>query len=368
MKKVVKSLSSHGGNVREHAERLAISADRILDFSANINPLGIPDSLKSAISQQLELAECYPDIEYKALHQALADYHHCVAQQIIAGNGATELIFAITAAIKPKKAMLLLPGFAEYRRALQQQQCEIVNYSLSEANHFQPDSTFLNAISADLDCLFICSPNNPTGQRIDSDLLNNIVAVCRQQQVYLIVDEAFIDFAGEHYSLIPQLVDNPHLIVLRSMTKFFAIPGLRLGYLLNSNLVLLQQLKQQQQPWTINCFAELAGRTVLHDKAYIKATYQWLQQEQSYLFDKLSAFSVLTVYPPSANYIFFKCHLSDVNLQEALLGHAILIRSCSNYPGLDNSYYRVAIKDRHANIRLLTALNQILAECTSIYK
>lgn len=357
---MIRALSTHGGNVREHAEIRGISIESLLDFSANINPLGIPESLKLAICQQLHLAERYPDSEYKALRKTLAEYHQCLDRHIVVGNGATELIFAVTEAIKPKKAMLLIPGFAEYRRALQKQQCEIVDYQLSEDNFFQPDRALIKHISADLDCLFICSPNNPTGQRIDHDLLNEIVDICRQRQIYLIIDEAFIDFAGERYSLISKITANPYLIILRSMTKFFAIPGLRLGYLLNTDDNLLHRLRLEQQPWTINSFAELAGRVVLYDYGYIDATHRWLRQEQAYLFQKLSQFSTLIVYPPAANYIFFKCQITDFDLQDALLEHHILIRSCGNYPGLNNNYYRVAIKKRSDNKALLIALHQIM--------
>lgn len=354
----------HGGNTREHAQRLGIAESDLLDFSANINPLGMPASLKKAICQSLEIAERYPDPHYQELHQILADYHHCPLWQIIAGNGATELIFAAVSIIQPKKTLLLTPSFAEYRRALKYHQSEIVEYQLDEANNFQVDKKLLAAITSDIDCLFICSPNNPTGQLVEPTLLAEIIERCRQRSVSLIIDEAFLDFAGDQYSAIPGLANNPHVFVLRSLTKFFAIPGLRLGYLLNADPSVMQRLREQQQPWTINAFAELAGKTILNDELFINASHQWLQKEQPHLFNALSQFAELKIYPPTANYIFLRCLTPELELQSQLLQHHILIRSCANYPGLSQGYYRVAVKDRQANDRLIGALKKVFSSQT----
>jgi threonine-phosphate decarboxylase len=353
----------HGGNTREHAQRLGIEESALTDFSANINPLGMPESLKSAIIAQLDRAERYPDPTYLELYAALARHHGCQPWQIIAGNGATELIFAVISILRPQKTLLLTPSFAEYRRALNKQGGLIVEYALNEANDFNVDSGLLDALSADIDCLFICSPNNPTGQRVAPELLAQIVERCRHIGASLVIDEAFLDFAGDQHSLIPQLIDQPHIFVLRSLTKFFAIPGLRLGYLISGDRDIVTRLKAQQEPWTINAFAELAGRIILDDQQYIAETHRWLKQEQPRLFNALSQFSALNVYPPSANYIFFRCLQPQIDLQARLLEHRILIRSCANYPGLTEGYYRIAVKDRQNNDRLIGALADIfLAE------
>lgn len=357
---MIKYQSLHGGNTREHAQKLGIDEAELLDFSANINPLGMPASLKSAICSSLEIAERYPDPSYCELHQALAQHHQRESWQIIAGNGATELIFAIISILQPQKTLLLTPSFAEYRRALEKQRSTIIEYQLDEQNNFCADDKLLDAITHDIDCMFICSPNNPTGQLIDPILLTNIVERCQRHHVSLIVDEAFLDFAGDQYSLIPHLNDYTHVFVLRSLTKFFAIPGLRLGYLLNANPEVMQQLRKQQEPWTINAFAELAGKIILSDSQYIADSHQWLAEQQPDLFNALSKFPQLKVYPPSANYIFFRCLRPELNLQPLLLEQRILIRSCANYPGLTSGYYRVAVKDKQANDKLIAALEIIL--------
>ncbi len=352
----------HGGNVLEIAEKYGLNVSDILDFSANINPLGMPDSLKQAIIGHLSLAERYPDIEYRQLHAALARHNACPQSWVLAGNGATELIFALVQQIKPEKAMLLVPGFAEYRRALERAGCEIVNYPLFEEEDFQPNERLLTALTDDLDCLFLCTPNNPTGQQPDKALLQAIAAVCHQKQIALIVDESFIDFLPHETGMVPLLADYPNLYVLRSLTKFFAIPGLRLGYLLSANTVAVSQMRDYREPWTINAFAALAGEMILDDREYIQATHRWLAAEQTHLFNALNTLPGLRVWRPAANYIFFHCLRDNLDLQKALLQHHILIRHCANYPGLTANHYRVAIKSPEDNVRLIRAMQQVFTD------
>lgn len=354
-------MGEHGGNVLEMALKIGVTAEEMTDFSANINPLGMPGSLKSAIIDQLQRAECYPDTEYRRLHTALAQVHHCTAENLIAGNGATELIYAVVNYLKPRRAMLLIPGFAEYRKALQRIDCQINDYVMSEAEGYQPDERLLVKLeSCRPDCLFLATPNNPTGLMPDTALLQAIFERCRQHNIALIVDEAFIDFIPDTAGFIPQIADFPRLYILRSLTKFFAIPGLRLGYLVSSDIAGIRAMKRWREPWTINVFAALAGEIVLNDNAYIQATHHWLAQQQRWFYQALAGLPELFVWPPAANYIFLRCLRPEIDLQQALLKHRILIRHCANYPGLSAAHYRVAIKSEHDNHRLVSALRQVL--------
>lgn len=356
-------MSEHGGNVLEMALKTGLDPAEIIDFSANINPLGMPASLKAAIIEQLTSAECYPDVEYRRLHAALARAHHCPAENIMAGNGATELIYAIVHRLRPRTALLLTPGFAEYRRALQRIDCQIDDYPLDEADGFQPDERLLQVLAErQPDCLFLATPNNPTGLMPDPVLLQAILTCCRQHDIALIIDEAFIDFLPDTPGLIPQMAEYSRLYILRSLTKFFAIPGLRLGYLVSSDSESLQQMKQLREPWTINAYAALAGEVILEDHGYIQQTHQWLAAQRSWLFDALNALPHLRVWPGAANYILLRCLQPGVDLQQALLQHRILIRHCANYPGLSADYYRVAIKSEEANRKLIAALQQVLVD------
>lgn len=175
------------------------------------------------------------------------------------------------------------------------------------------------------------------------------------------MDEAFLDFMPDLPGFISHLADFKKLYVLRSLTKFFAIPGLRLGYLVSADTVTLQQIRGKREPWTINAFAALAGEVILEDRNYIEASHLWLKTEQPRLFGLLNSLQGISVWPPSANYIFLRCDVSSLDLQQALLGHLILIRSCANYPGLDERYYRVAVKSPEDNDLLVSALRTVLS-------
>jgi threonine-phosphate decarboxylase len=215
----------HGGNVLQMAEKCGVAPDLMLDFSANINPLGMPGSLKHAIMTHLHLAERYPDIDYQALHAALSRHTTCPPEWILAGNGATELIFSIVRYLKPKKALLPVPGFAEYRRALQREGCEIIHYPLLEEDDFQPTAQILSALTADIDCLFLCTPNNPTGQYPDQALLLAIVAHCQKHDIALIVDESFIDFFTRSAGFDSLFIRKPSTLFATFADQIFCDSG-----------------------------------------------------------------------------------------------------------------------------------------------
>jgi len=352
--------SAHGGNTREAAEKLGIAPEMLLDFSANINPAGMPASLRRALQHGWQLAERYPDAEYAALYRALAQHHRVPASWLLAGNGETEAIFALVSTLAPRKAMLITPGFAEYRRALEMTGSEIVAFPLREEEGWQLTDALLDKLTPDLDCLFLCTPNNPTGLVPDEALLDAISLRCKTLGIALVLDEAFMGFIADRAGFIPKLAGNPHLWVLRSLTKFYAIPGLRLGYLLSSDEESVARMRRRQMPWSINAFAALAGEVILQDTDYQQASMQWLARERPWLLAALKTVPGLTLWEGQANYLFLRCDAPDVALQHALLQQHILIRSCANYPGLDARYYRVAVRSRSENEKLVAALHRVL--------
>ncbi len=220
----------------------------------------MPASLRQAIVDNPGCAERYPDVEYQQLHQALAAHHQLPTAHILAGNGETESIFTLVHGLKPRRAMIVIPGFAEYRRALQTVDCEVVEYALRERDGWQLTDAILDALTPALDCLFLCTPNNPTGLLPERGLLEAIAQRCRALNISLILDEAFLDFIPDQPGFIPLLAQHPHVWVLRSLTKFYAIPGLRLGYLLNADAQAVARLRARQMPWSINAYAALAGK------------------------------------------------------------------------------------------------------------
>ena len=358
--------SAHGGNTREAAELLGIAPEQLLDFSANINPAGMPASLKHALQENLTLAERYPDVDYQRLHNVLAAHHNVPVSWVLAGNGETEAIFTLVNALAPRNAMLVTPGFAEYRRALTQSGCQITIFALREEEGWQLSGRILDALTPQIDCLFLCTPNNPTGLLPDDALLHAISARCQALGIALILDEAFMDFISDRAGFIPHLANNPHLWVLRSLTKFYAIPGLRLGYLVSSNERKVKQMRKAQMPWSINAFAALAGEVILHDRDYQQASWHWLAQERPRLFHALDALTSLTVWSGAANYLFLRCDVPGFDLQQALLGRHILIRSCANYPGLDERYYRVAVRGEAENDTLIAAMQAVLNDIAPV--
>ncbi|MBB6214604.1 threonine-phosphate decarboxylase [Anaerosolibacter carboniphilus] len=358
-------IAKHGGNIYEVAEKLGIQPSEVLDFSANINPLGVPTSFRKALIENISLIESYPDPYYQRLIQAIGKYHQINPNYITVGNGATEIIFSMISALKPKQALILAPTFLEYERALAKVGCEVHYYRLKEELDFIVDEGFLKALHEEIDLVILCNPNNPTGQMIHHEIMDKILDRCREQRINLMIDEAFNEFLDcpDEKSMISRIESYKNLYIIRSLTKFFALPGLRIGYGISGNLDMLQKIASVKEPWTINSFAALAGEVVVKDQEYICCSKAWIDTEREFLFEGFQGIPQIKAYRPAANYILLKV-LDDqyVFLQEKLLEKNILIRSCSNYENLNKSYFRVAIKDREANEKLIRALREVFYE------
>lgn len=352
----------HGGNIYEIAKKYGIKEEEIIDFSANINPLGIPQKLKETIISNIDSIENYPDPDYKELISSVARYNQIDEDFVIPGNGATEMIFQIADAIKPKKSLLLAPTFLEYERALRRAGSQIEYYMLKENNDFTIEKeTFLDKLEDKIDCVVICNPNNPTGQIISKKVLLQILMKCKARGINLMLDEAFIEFVDneEDNSLIEYLADYDNLFIIRALTKFFAIPGLRIGYGLMSNLNIKARILDKKEPWTINGFAAISGSVLLGDTEYINRSKKFFKIEKKYMYEELKKIKELQIFKPHANYIFLKLSNGEVDLKDLLIQKNILIRKCDNYVNLDNSFFRVAIKDRDSNDKLIKALKEV---------
>ncbi|SHJ84352.1 threonine-phosphate decarboxylase CobD [Paramaledivibacter caminithermalis] len=355
----------HGGNIYEVAKKYGISEGEIIDFSANINPLGIPNKLKATIISNIEALKNYPDPDYKDLVTAIAKYNNIDEDFVIPGNGATEIIFKIVEAIKPKKSLLLAPTFLEYERALKNVQSDVIYYLLNESNGFNIDKNdLLEKLEDDIDLVVLCNPNNPTGQIIEKDTLVEILIECKNKGISLMIDEAFIEFVDkeEEHSLIRCLADFDNLFIIRALTKFFAIPGLRIGYGLLSNKNIKKRIINKKEPWTINGFAAICGDVLFEDYEYIKKSKEFFRVERENMYSELKKLRGLKVFKPHANYIFFKVLEENIDLKDRLICRKILIRKCDNYVNLSNSFYRVAIKDKESNAELIKAIREVLYE------
>ncbi len=342
----------HGGDIYRNPG--------ILDFSANCNPYGMPKGVKEAVIKALDQAECYPDVKCEALRRALATEEKVAEEKIICGNGAADLIFGLALAKKPKKALLLAPTFAEYEQALRSVGCEIVYMPLSEQKEFIPQDDFIEAITEDIDMVFFCNPNNPTGILVNKEYLEKILQQCKKFNTFLVLDECFIDFIDqpEAYTMKEYLEIYSNFFLLKAFTKKYAMAGIRLGYGLCSDKDTLENMQAVMQPWNVSVLAQEAGIAALKEKKYLKETLDKIKTEKEWLLGKLKKMQ-LFCYPSKANYIFFK---GPLGLKEKCLAEGIAIRDCSNYPYLEEGFYRIAVRRREENQKLIETLEYILNE------
>jgi threonine-phosphate decarboxylase len=344
----------HGGNIYRLAEELKMQERTIIDFSASINPLGVSKKIKTELRKQLKYLHNYPDPEARRLRKRLAQYHGIDPEMILCGNGSTELIYLASRALKPKSVLIPAPTFSEYERACRTSyELRVTSYELKRENNFNinPDE-FIKSMKG-CDMAFLCNPNNPTGLLLKKDSVMQIAEAARDLKCILVVDEAFIDFCPED-STIKEVENNPYLIVLRSMTKFYALSGLRLGYGVFPQR-LIGKLKEYKEPWTVNNLAQRAGAAALKDKVYRNEAFRIIRYEKQFMekgFKKLG----IDYIPSSVNYYLIRLDNAE-EVITSLRNKGILVRECSNFIGLDESYIRVAVKSHKDNARLLKELS-----------
>ncbi|WP_461487961.1 pyridoxal phosphate-dependent aminotransferase [Phascolarctobacterium succinatutens] len=352
----------HGGDI--YTEKLTKDGRPFVDYSANINPLGLPLGIKQAVQQALKLCINYPDPFCRELAEVTASYLQLPQDYIFFGNGAADVLFRLALALKPGRALLLAPTFADYEKALRTVDCKISYYNLQEARDFAADNNdIVDAIAPDTDLVVICNPNNPTGQLTSRELLVQILDKCRLVRAHLLIDECFMDFVSEEkaFSMRDLLATYPELVILKAFTKTFAMPGIRLGYCLSGSSELITALHQSGQDWNVSILAQEAGKAALKEHEYLAKSFKLIEQERSYLRNRLAALGA-KVYGSEANYIFFYLPQPE-NLPELLHERGYLIRSCANYHNLQAGYYRIAVKTRVQNRGLIKALKEAIKTC-----
>lgn len=354
-------IKKHGGNVHAFSTKTGLSLNEIIDFSANINPLGMAPGIKDALEGILSQAAHYPDPDYKKLVARVAKHEGVKENQIILGNGAIECIFLLAEHLNKKHLHIQAPTFLEYERAFKKYKARVTYDVLNHDDFYNTPETILKNTPETVDVMVICNPNNPTGTLISKTHMLLLLKETKKRKITLIVDEAFIDFSEdeEAFSMVDQINSNPHLIVLKSLTKFYGIPGLRLGYCLTSDQALIESVKKERMPWAINSMVENIGVLSLSDKDYIEETKSFMVKERDWLFKQLQRIHGLKVFPSQGNYLFFRS--SSLNLVEKLAAQGIMIRDCCDYEGLEAGYYRIAVKHRAQNQILLENLNRFLS-------
>ncbi len=331
------------------------------DFSVNTNPFGVPSEVQWVLTEAALHAGKYPDIIHENLVNNTAKALNVIPENIVYGNGASELIMAICHALMPKVALLVQPCFSGYEYCIKgaSSNCKILYHFLKEEEDFQLKDDIIDSINKEKpNVLFLTNPNNPNGRLIEKDLLIKIVAACEKIGTAVIIDECFIPFTEKEreYSLIEEIRNYKKLVILRAFTKTFAIPGVRIGYCICSKNTIADKIKAHLPEWNLSIFAQMAGVECLKHLDYVQQSAKYVAVERVFLTEKLTKLG-FKVYSSDANFILFKSNITD--LKEKLLDYKILIRDCYDYPGLGHGFYRIAIKMHNENEGLLSALEDI---------
>ena len=346
----------HGGDTLSYRE--AYGRDPI-DFSANLNPLGIPPAVQEAVRRSASLCAAYPDPFCRRLRRALAAHESVPEEAVLLGNGAADLIFRLAYALRPARALLVSPTFSEYEAALSQVGCACSFFRLREEDGFHLTRDILFHIADGYPLVFLCSPNNPTGQPVGRELLLEILDACEKHGTLLAVDECFVDFLDEPeaYTMKPFLREHPRLMLFGAFTKLYAMAGLRLGWCLSSDRALLDAMERAAQPWSVSTPAQEAGLAALGEEEFVRRSRALIREQREWLRVNLQSLG-MTVYGSRANYLVFRSPVPD--LGERLKEEGILLRSCANYRALGPDYYRAAVRLPHENEALVAAMERCL--------
>lgn len=336
----------HGGNIYNEKTEL--------DFSANINPLGMPECAVKAFIGSVSDTERYPDPYCRDLVKAISENECFPEENITAGNGADDLIFRICMAFRPKKSVIVAPSFSEYEKALKEAGSEIVYYEAKPENDFDIMTDIADMITDKTDMIFIASPNNPTGRLISADVMRALAEKCLQNDCILVADECFIDFVYDSKKHSIRNVMNKNVIILKAFTKIYAMPGIRLGYVLCGCRDIAEKIRNSGQFWSVSSPAQATGTAALKDMEYVRKTAELIECEREYLSEELRKLGFY-VFDTAVNFILFR---SELPLYKMLMSEGILIRDCSNYRGLSEGYFRIAVRSHGENEKLVKALER----------
>lgn len=356
-------LLTHGGNIRKISDYYRLAQNKFIDFSNNVNPLGINTKIKDTIIKKIHLLAQYPDPECKVAKGTLANYLGIPKNNILLGNGSNEIIHIIPRALNCSSALIYHPTFSEYELGLRLSNVKIYSLFAQESKNFCIDIKKIISHLPKVKLITLCNPNNPTGFLLEKKQLLKLMKACEKNKTYLLVDEAFIEFVEKYnnYSLVKETMQYKYLLVLRSMTKFFSVPGLRIGYLV-ANKATIHKINLFQPTWSVNTFAQEVMTKDILNSNFIKKTKDYIKKERMLLFNNLKEIPTVYPYYPTANFIFCKIlnkKLNACSLFKRLLKHNIIIRDCSNFKGLNNRFFRIAVKKRKENVYLIKCLRRI---------
>lgn len=359
----------HGSDLEKIERFFGIPKEQITGFGANVNPLGVSPKMRKKLTESIDVITSYPDPDYRKLREHIAAYTGCLPEQILVGNGCTELISLFIQLLDPKgqTALIVSPTYSEYEREVRLAGGSVSYYALKEADDFQLDTEeFCRILASGPRLCILCNPNNPTSTAVEPDTMRRVLSCCRSHGVFLIVDETYAEFApdGVSVSSVELLKEYDNFVILRGISKFFAAPGLRLGYAMTSRLSLLAQVKERQNPWTLNSLADAAGSLMFSDTDYISETRRLISSERERIYKELLTWKQIKVYKPYANFILVRILKKGVTSCDVFV-HAIkkglMLRDCSSFPGLeDETFFRFCFMMPEKNDALLDCLREIL--------
>lgn len=349
---------AHGGNIYKKAKELGLSESRLIDFSANISPLGLPEHIREAMVRSIDGTINYPDPDCTDLKEAIAEADGTNSSYISCGNGGADLLYRLAFGLKPQKVLLPVPAFVEYEEACTAAGAMMVYYPMGK--DFMIGEDFPDAITEDTDMVIICNPNNPTGLLTSREMILNILDKSRENHCKVMVDECFLEICRNEaqYTVKPYIEQYDNLIILKSFTKLYAMPGVRLGYIICSDPEVIRKADHAGQAWSVSHIAQQAGIAALKYPHYKEAVIKEVYKELSFMKDAFSRLPV-ELYDGQANYLFFRTP-GITDLDTRLEKYGIMIRNCSNYVNLGDDYWRVGIKSHQDNEKLIEAIQKSL--------
>ncbi len=357
----------HGGDLDEISRLYNIPKENLVNLAGNVNPLGMPESVIKVIQENASMGSVYPDISYKNLISAISEYTSVKQENLMVGNGSTELISHVIKGVAPKKALVVSPAYSEYVKELNNLNCEIELFPLLEEDGFFVNLEKLKlALKDDVSMLIFCNPNNPTGTYLTIKEVSNLLDHCKEKNIYVMIDETYVEFSSldKEVSSMPLVSSYTNLFVIRGTSKFFACPGIRLGYMATSNKEIKEKILIEKDPWSVNIYAAIAGEVMFLDKAFVLETRKLINEEKSRLESELKKIKGIKLFESQANFFLLKLNesITSEEVFKYMLKHNLLIRDCGNFPFLNNSYIRFCIQKKEINTSFLTHLKNLLTK------
>ena len=355
----------HGSDIEKICDYYHLNKEDIVKFGANVNPLGLSASVKKEIAENIDLFSSYPDRDYTSLRSTISEYCNIPAEFILPGNGSSELIALLIQERNPKHTLILGPTYSEYSRELSFSGSTQEYYHLREEDNFVLDvDDFCRTLDGKYDFLILCNPNNPTSSAITQEELRRLIGFCAEKNIFVMIDETYVEFAPDINAItaVPLTQEFTNLMVLRGVSKFFAAPGMRLGYGITGNMEFLAKMREKQTPWSLNSLGAFAGEIMLQDEDYIKETRNLILSERDRMIRELRDTDTYKIYPAYANFILLrilKNGLTSYDVFEACIRQGMMIRDCSSFQCLDGEFVRFCIMMPDDNTKLLNVLKQL---------